>query len=127
MKKIIFSILLISVIFVSCKKNDNVVIEKPKSTKDLVANSTFDWKTTENISLNIIGMKEINPNIKNTLMIKSIYGDTTYYKDILYMNNDYVLNFVVPSIEKSIVIIYGSKIDTIDLTSNTINFDYIIE
>lgn len=127
MKKILFLIILITVSLVSCRKNDDIVPEKPKYTKDLVVNSSFDWKTSKYITLNIIGMKDINPDIKNIMNIKSIKGDTTYYKDILYMNKDYSLKFVVPSTEKSVVIIYGSKIKTIDLVSNTIIFDYIIE
>jgi len=90
-------------------------------------NSTFDWKTSKEITLNIIGLKKVNPQIINILSVKSFVGDTTYYKDFLKMNTDYVIKFNVPSTENKVIIIYGSKTKTIDLLSNEITFDYIIE
>lgn len=126
MKKLLF-IVLILVTFASCKKVDDVTPDKPKSTKDLVVTSTFDWKTSKTITLNVIGLKGVNPAIKNTLYVKSSVGDTVYFKDFLTMNTDYTLNFAVPSTETKVILVYGSKTKTIDLLSNTITFDYIIE
>jgi len=126
MKKLVFLILLV-ISLVSCQKNFDTVPDKPKSTKDLVVNSTFDWKTSKEITLNVIGMKGINPEIHNTLYVKSSVGDTVYFKDLLVMSNDYTLKFSVPSTETKVILVYGSKTTTIDLLSNTITFDYIIE
>ena len=71
-------------------------------------------------------MKDVNPNISNTLYVKSSNGNV-YYKDVLIMNNNYTLKFAVPTTETKIILIYGSKTATIDLLSNTITFDYIIQ
>jgi len=121
-------ILILFLILVSCRKIDNVTPDgSPKSTKELQVNSTFDWKTSKEITLNIIGLKKVNPQIINILSVKSFVGDTTYYKDFLKMNTDYVIKFNVPSTENKVIIIYGSKTKTIDLLSNEITFDYIIE
>jgi len=125
--KNLFIIMLILVTFSSCRKNDTVTPDKPKSTKDLVVAPTFDWKTSKIITLNVIGMKDVNPQIINTLYVKSSVGDTIYFKDILTMNTDYTLSFSVPSTETKVILVYGSKTKTIDLLSNTITFDYIVE
>ncbi len=125
MKKLLFIILLL-VSFSSCRKFETVEPDT-NTTKELVASPTFDWKTSKEITLNIVGMKDINPSIINTLYVKSSVGDTTYYKDLLFMANDYTLKFAVPSTETKVTLVYGSKIQSIDLLSNTITFDYIIQ
>lgn len=43
------------------------------------------------------------------------------------MNTDYTIRFAVPSTETKILITYGSKIKTIDLTTDIITFDYLTE
>lgn len=125
MKKIILLFLMIG-IFISCKKTDDVIPENPKTTKDLVVNSNFDWKTSKDITLNVIGMKGVNPYICNTLYVKSPNG-VIYYKDQLVMMNDYTIIFNIPQTEKNVILVYGSKQKTIDLVGNNITFDYIIE
>lgn len=127
MKKLYIFILLVATL-VSCRKIDDVTpSDSPKPTKELNINSSFNWKTSKEVTLNVIGLKNVSPQIKNTLYIKSTIGDTTYYKDLLIMNTDYTIKFTVPSTETKVVLIYGSKSKTLDLLSNEITFDYIIE
>jgi len=126
MKKLLFIAILFIVTLVSCQKDFNVTPDTTiKSTKDLKVSSTFDWKTSKEITLNIIGMTDINPKISNTLYVKSYVGDTTYYKNLLYMNSNYIIKFVVPTTETKVTLVYGSKTVTIDLVSNDITYNYI--
>jgi hypothetical protein len=127
MKKLIFIAILFIVTLVSCQKDLNVAPDIIKSTKELNVNSTFDWKTSKEITLNIIGMTDINPQISNILYVKSSVGDTIYYKNLLYMNSNYIIKFVVPTTETKVVLVYGSKTVTIDLVSNEITYDYITQ
>jgi hypothetical protein len=128
MKKLLFIAILFIVTLVSCQKDFNVTPDTTiKSTKDLKVSSTFDWKTSKEITLNIIGMTDINPKISNTLYVKSYVGDTTYYKNLLYMNSNYIIKFVVPTTETKVTLVYGSKTVTIDLVSNEITYDYITQ
>lgn len=128
MKKLVFIVILLVITLISCKKVDvNPSDNSPKSTKELIVNSNFNWKTSKEITLNVIGLKSVNSQIQNTLYVKSSIGDTTYYNDILVMNTDYIIKFTVPTTETKIVLVYGSKTKTIDLLSNEITFDYIIE
>jgi len=127
MKKLVFIFILLIITLISCKKVDINPSDTPKPTKELIVNSNFDWKTSKEITLNIIGLKSVNSQILNILYVKSSIGDTTYYMDILVMNADYIIKFTVPTTETKIVLVYGSKTKTIDLLSNEIAFDYIIE
>lgn len=128
MKKIFLLLILIVTFLASCKKMDPVTPDTTsKTTKDLVINPTFDWKTSKEITLSIIGLKEVDSMIINTLYVKSSVGDTIYYKDLLIMNTDYIIKFSVPSTETKVILVYGSKTKTLDLLSNSITFDYIIE
>jgi len=125
MKKIIILILLVTT-FISCKKTD-IIENQNIPTTELIAYSMFDWKTTKEITLDVIGLKSVNPNIENILYVNSSIGDTTYYNNLLFMNKDYKINFSVPTTENSVTLKYGTKITDIDLVSNYITFDYIIE
>lgn len=126
MKNIIILILLVITI-ISCKKMEVTPSINQKSTKDLVVPPTFDWKTSKEITLMISGLKEVDSIISNTIYIKSSIGDTVYYKDVIRMNGDYTIKFAVPSIETKVVLVYGSKTKIIDLISNEITFNFIIE
>lgn len=125
MKNLILIMIIMSLSFLySCKKDYNVTPDKTTiPTKDMVVSSNFDWKTSKEITLNVIGMKDVNPNISNTLYVKSSNGNV-YYKDVLIMNNNYTLKFAVPTTENKVILIYGSKTATIDLLSNTITYNY---
>ena len=121
--------MLVTVSFMSCKKDYDVTVpdKSPTPTKDMVVSSSFDWKTSKEITLNVIGMKDVNSNVSNTLYVKSSNGNLVYYKDMIIMHNDYTLKFAVPTTETKVILVYGSKTATIDLLSNTITFDYIIQ
>jgi|AntAceMinimDraft_7_1070363.scaffolds.fasta_scaffold00724_11 hypothetical protein len=123
MKKIIIFLMVIiaSTLMLSCKKNTTEP-DVPKSTKDLVVNSSFDWKTSKNIELSIFGEKDIN--VLNEFYVKSATGDTTYYNNMLNMGIDYTIKFNVLAIETKLMVTYGSIEKTLDLTSNTITFNY---
>lgn len=123
MKKLLYIAILL--IFVSCQKEYN--IEQPHEILNLNVSSNFDWKTSKEISLNVIGIKEIDTTISNILYVKSSVGDTVYYKDFLKMSKDYDIKFVVPSTETKVILVYGSKTKMIELQENKISFDYITE
>jgi hypothetical protein len=110
----------------SCRKELQIDPNQPKTIKNLKVAPDFDWKTSREITLNIVGLKEVNPNIANTLYVNSLNG-ATFYKDLLTMHKDYTIKFGVPSTETSLVLKYGSKVKTVQISSNTIIFDYIIE
>jgi hypothetical protein len=117
----------ITLLFTGCKKDPVVDPVNPPSTVDeLKVDPNFDWKTTKEITLSVIGLKEVNPAISNTLYVKSSKGDV-YYKDLLKMNSDYTIKFTVPSTETSVTIVYGSIFKPIALASGTIMFNYITE
>ena len=111
----------------SCKKDLPTAPEKlGNNTTDLNVSADFDWKTSREITLNVVGLKEVNPIIANTLYVNSPAGET-YYKDLLTMNKDYTIKFAVPSTETSLVLNYGTKTLTLPITSNSLTFDYITQ
>ena len=124
--QVILPALLLLVLIVSCHKDLIISSDQPKLTKSLVVPEGFSWKTSKEIKLNIIGLKPVNSAISRTVYIDSPDG-IHYYKDLLKMNTDYTIRFAVPSTETKILITYGSKIKTIDLTTDIITFDYLTE
>ena len=111
----------------SCNKDLPPSPENPDGkTAELTVTSDFDWKTSREITISVVGMKGVNPQVKNTLYVNSPAG-STYYKDLLFMNKDYSFKVTVPSTENSIVFKYGTKIKTVAISSDVVIFDYITE
>ena len=110
----------------SCRKEPLPVAEATSPTKNLSAASDFNWKTTKEITLSVIGMKDVNPSIANTLNVNSVNG-VNFYKCLLSMSQDYTFKFEVPATESSLILVYGSKTQTVAITSSSITFDYITQ
>ncbi len=110
----------------SCRKDTYSTPVQSGATKDLVAPSDFKWSTSKEITVTITGLQDVNPLVSNTLYIKSANG-VTYYKDLLFMNQNYSLTLTVPVTETSLVLVYGSKTKTFDILSGSITYDYITE
>lgn len=132
MRKLIFMITILGVFLMSCKKDVTINPEPTKTTKELVVNSNFDWRTTKDITLYVTGMKDVNPLISNTLYVKSSNGDVIY-KDLLYMSKDYVIYFSVPTTDTFVTVECGAtggnydRTQTLYLSTNKITFDYLIK
>ena len=127
MKNLILIMIIMSLSFLySCKKDYNVTPDKTTiPTKDMVVSSNFDWKTSKEITLNVIGMKDVNPSVSNIIYVKSFVNENSIYiKDLLNMNTNYTIKFVVPQKETKVILVYGTKTKIIDLLSNTISYDY---
>ncbi len=108
----------------SCRKEALTKPDQPGNTQSLKVSPAFDWKTSREITLNITGMKDLSPDVSNTLYVKSSKGDIIY-KDYLQMNLDYTIKFVVPATETGITLVYGKKIVPAALSSSTLSFNYI--
>ena len=110
-----------------CNKNeDPVVPTDPETIFDLKINSEFDWKTTKALSVNVTGLP-VPETVKNTLLIRSEDGKAVYYNNQHPMNQTFSVDVAVPSYLKKIVISYGTISKTMDITGNTLEFNYIVE
>jgi hypothetical protein len=111
---------------ISCRKEIDLVPVTSGPTQDLIAPSDFNWKTSKEVSVKIVGMREVNPLITNTLYVNSVSG-STIYKSLLAMSLDYTFRVTVPATEATLVLVYGSKTKTFDIASGEITFDYFVE
>ena len=108
----------------SCKKFETITPDATPKMTELKVSNTFDWKTQKDITFNVIGLQGVDSKIANTMYIKSSNGEIIYFKDYLIMNQNYTLRFAVPSYEKTLIIVYGSKNSNVDITSNELTYDY---
>ncbi len=109
-----------------CKKTEEVLPENPQTIFDLKVSSSFDWKTTKSLTVNVAGM-EYPLTITNTLYIKSVDGKSVFYNNLHEMNKSYTLQVAVPAYLDKIVISYGTISKTMDIVGTTVNFDYFVE
>ena len=104
--RIIFSIAILLLVFTSCKKEQVEApannIAKPANMSQLVAATTFDWKTTTDFQISLTG------TYTEVVTIKSASG-VVFHKGLLKANNTYKLNITLPASEKSVHIIYHGQ------------------
>ncbi|MCX6185902.1 MAG: hypothetical protein NTU43_02755 [Bacteroidetes bacterium] len=134
LKSIIFLLALISTGLVSCKKDYISEVEASKKPmdvskvvnfKDIKVSSSFDWKSTKEITINLQPLST-PVKINNTLLVKTEKGEVLYSK-LQTMNEAFTGKILVPSNLTHLVVSFGSisKIETI--TNNQVNFNYIVE
>lgn len=110
-----------------CNKNENPVVPtEPETIFDLKINSGFDWKTTKALTLNVTGLP-VPETVKNTLFVRSEDGKAVYYNNQHPMNQSFSVDVAVPAYQKKLVISYGTISKTMDITGNTLEFNYIVE
>ena len=129
----LITLILIVTVFSSCKKyeglstvtnnNGNNIVQT--ETKTLIAAPNFNWRTSNDVILNVTGAKEVGSSVINTLYIKSSVGDFVYFKDRIKMNTDYQLKLNVPSTETKITMVYGNITKTLNLVSDTLTVSYL--
>lgn len=121
MKKsnLLIVILLLSYIITSCRKDDFVppTPKKPRSMNELVASSTFNWKTTRDYQITIKGF------YNDVIRIVSANG-IVYHKGFMKANTDYIVKLSLPSYETKIHFIYFGKDIEYTLNQSVVNYTF---
>lgn len=121
-KIFLIGMLFITLFATSCKKDDiePLTVQKPQNMDNLVANQSFDWKTTKDFQFTI------NGNIDAVVKISSSTG-VVYHKGFLKTNSPYKVNLSLPSYEKTVHIIYFGKDIECSLNQSIINQTFNIK
>ncbi|MFY7733396.1 MAG: hypothetical protein ACOVSR_07905 [Bacteroidia bacterium] len=98
---------------------------KANNFKEIKVSNNFNWSTTNNIELNVIGFASISP-ISNTFIVSSTDQKEVYFASNTLMSENFVANFDLPAPVKQIKITYGSISKVLDVNAKNINFDYLL-
>lgn len=101
--KLGFLLVIFPVLFFGCKKEINDITPAQstgtvKSMSDMKVSSAFDWKTTQNVNI------QLTVPAKASLIIKSASG-SVYCKALLQKSDVYQTNIVIPVYEKELNIL----------------------
>lgn len=109
------------------KDTDYVPTASPKANnfKEIKVADNFNWSTTHNIELNVIGFASIKP-ISNTFIVSSENQKEIYFASNTLMSENFKANFDLPANVKKIRITYGSISKILDVNAKNINFDYLL-
>ncbi len=109
------------------KDADYIPTNSPKANnfKEIKVADNFNWSTTNNIELNVIGFASISP-ISNTFIVSSIDQKEVYFASNTLMSENFVANFDLPAPVKQIKVTYGSISKVLDVNAKNINFDYLL-
>ena len=115
----------------SCKKDVDlqnptpVVPGSAASFKEMKVNPAFNWKSARVVSLKIEAL--ILPiKISNTLVVKAESGEVIF-KKLQNMDETYIGYLTLPNSMNKVVVSYCSITKTVDIVSNTINFNFVTE
>jgi len=132
--KSILGFLIIGAVGLSaCKKesllqletSNNETFSDVSSFKDLKVQSNFNWKLTNEITLDVIAFPA-PVKIENTLTVKTESGEVVF-KKLQQMNQPFTGKVLLPSKETKLIISFGSISKTVDIINNRVEFDYLIE
>ena len=122
---------IITLVFASsCKKGTIEPITPAPTTvtnfKEIKANENFDWKTSNEFTLQVKGFSTLSP-VSNTLKIISIDETVVYYQFLHAMDQSMELKFSIPIDVKEYKVQYGSINKKYSTNIKTIEFDFIID
>ena len=131
-KSITVAAILLGIISMSsCKKDVELQKENPvipgsaASFKEMKVNPAFNWKSARVVSLKIEAL--ILPiKISNTLVVKAESGEVIF-KKLQNMDEAYIGYLTLPNSINKVVVSFGSITKTVDIVSNTINFNFVTE
>lgn len=131
-KSITVAAILLGIISMSsCKKDVELQKENPiipgsaASFKEMKVNPAFNWKSSRVVTLKI---EASNTPIKisNTLVVKTENGEVIF-KKLQNMDETYIGYLTLPNNMKKVVISFGSISKSVDIVSNTIDFNFVTE
>lgn len=131
MKKIKYSLLILSVIlisFASCKKNIETPVEFPQvpsKFSEIKTGSNFNWITTREVDIKVSGLKTETP-ISNTLVLSNKEKLANYYTGIHEMSESLTIKINVPAAQDSILLSFGSIQKNYSIKQSSVDVDYVI-
>lgn len=122
MKKLIGILVILTFAITACEKKwDKVEPQTAEDTiktiEDLNVEDGFDWKTTQDI------MVEVEGSADKVLQLKSLQGDT-YLKAMMNADNKYSTKLTLPSYTKEVTLAFNGKIETVPIVNNKISFTF---
>lgn len=134
LKSILGLLIISSITLVSCKKDYIPEVEAAKKStdvsklanfKDIKVNSSFDWKSTKEIT---IVLQPLNTPIKinNTLIVKTEKGEVLFSK-LQTISEAFSGKILIPSNLNKLVVSYGTIRKTETINNNQVNFNYMVE
>ncbi len=115
-----------TIILNSCKKSEVDPMPPapvPTTLNELKAPDSFNWSTAQTVELMITGLPTVIP-VKNTLIISRPDGQILFSR-LHTMSEDLTVKITVPSIDKKLVIKYGTVSYTADILNNQAKFSFI--
>lgn len=109
----------------SCKKNEDFIAPSTPSatsTSELKASPDFKWSTVKDVNLKVSGLQTY-VNVKRNLVVKDENG-IEYFSIFISMKDNLTTPIQIPSHLSKVVVEYGAIKKTIDITGNTISFDF---
>ncbi len=116
LKGILFLVILLA--FNSCQKeNDPQPNPTPNGIKEIVVKSTFDWKTTQEVSIQLTGYA-------NSVCVISHADGTLFQKVFLKKNEPFTLRLNIPAAEKKLWLDYMGQRIELEITGSEIVYQF---
>ncbi|MBI1315425.1 hypothetical protein GC167_01000 [bacterium] len=127
MKTSIYVVAFAAVVLGACSKevNDGVNPTTPARFEDLQVDANFDWKTTQDVTINIEGIPTPVP-VQSTLVIMDVQG-RAIHKALHTMSETESLSMTLPAHIKSLVVKYGSNQKEFAIENGTVQVSFLPE
>ncbi len=129
MKKTVFAISLLSMVFLSSCREDQADdnTQSPSfaaSFEDIKTTPDFDWSTEEQYRLQLKGLKTLPFAKKGMIEVKTVSGDLLMRR-LVEISQDRNIRFDAPAGLESLKVSFGTIEKVVPVSNNRLSFDYI--
>ncbi|QTN39084.1 hypothetical protein HZ996_08035 [Cryomorphaceae bacterium] len=124
MRKLAFITIAALVSLSACKKDDEEPVNNnPDDFRDMVVSDSFDWRSTDEVTLNVEGLVTDHP-ASSTLYVSKL-GGAMLVKRYVSIDETFSLELTLPSTEDQLVVRFNTIVDTVDVVNGQADFSYL--
>ncbi|MBC8320073.1 MAG: hypothetical protein H8E34_05060 [Bacteroidetes bacterium] len=118
MKKIILIFALLTVFLSACKKEftEKEFPNVNKTMVDLTIDDNFNWKTTKDVEVKLIGLNGSVVHINST-------EGANYHKGLLTSGIEYTTKITIPTFVNEVHLVSSGKTEVIPIVNNKVEFN----
>lgn len=114
-RQVILLFIGITLIITSCQKEAEPIIDPTSSVKEMQVSSSFDWKTTHDVSITLVGYANSTVEIANG-------NGELIQKAFLKKDEAYTVKLNLPIANTSIQLRYMGQVINVNLEGNALTY-----
>jgi hypothetical protein len=127
MKKYFIPLIAAGFLLSSCSRDNgsnNPINNNPESFEELQVSNSFDWSTTQEVTLQIEGLPNMLQTVSRVMRISNSQGKTLA-KKVIRMDESSSITLELPKAQSELTVEYGTIEKTVSIQGKSARFSFI--